>query len=159
MPRHTTIPRRGVRVASALLAAMVLSFAPLAAQAVNLDRQGVALGGYDAVAYHTESRAVPGARDITAQFGGATWRFASDAHRATFLAAPATYLPAYGGYCAFGVSRGYKVKVDPEAFSVIGGTLYLNYDKGVQKQWLTDPARYIARADSLWPDLQHQPRR
>ena len=148
-----------MHVATVLLATLALVTETLSAQARNLDRDGLALSGFDAVAYHHDGKAVTGSRDITAQHDGATWRFASAANRDAFLAAPARYLPAYGGYCAFGVSRGYKVKVDPEAFTIISGRLYLNFDKDVRREWLKEPARYITRADSLWPGLEHLPRR
>lgn len=146
-------------MALAALAAAMLSGAPLGAQALNTDQQRTALDGFDAVAYHRAASAVPGAPHITVEHGGAIYRFATEANRAAFLEAPGRYLPAYGGYCAYGVSRGYKVKVDPEAFTVVGGTLYLNYDKGVQKRWLEDPARYIAKADSVWPSIREAARR
>jgi YHS domain-containing protein len=148
-----------MRIATGLLASWTLVTGTIAAQAQNLGRDGVALSGFDPVAYHQEGRAVPGRPEVTAEHDGATWRFASAANRTTFLAEPAKYLPAYGGYCAYGVSRGYKVKVDPEAFSVIDGRLYLNYDKRVQKEWLKATRTYIARADSIWPGIREAPRR
>jgi hypothetical protein len=141
-------------------AALVLTSAStVAAQAVNVDRNGVALSGYDAVAYQADGKPVPGSPAITAVHDGATYRFASTAHRDAFVADPGRYLPAYGGYCAFGVSRGYKVKIEPDAFTVLDGKLYLNYDKGVQKQWLQDTQGYIVRADSIWPSIREAPRR
>jgi YHS domain-containing protein len=148
--------RRTLRAAALLLLALPLR---LGAQAINTDRTGVALGGYDAVAYHEDQRAVPGTGDLTVHHDGATYRFSTAAHRDAFVADPARYLPAYGGYCAYGVSRGYKVKVDPEAFTVVDGTLYLNYDKGVQERWLKDIPGYVAKADANWPGLKDQPRR
>lgn len=140
-------------------AAWLALASPGAAQAVNVDGSGVALGGYDAVAYQTDGRPVLGSSAITATHAGATYRFASTGHRDAFVADPDRYLPAYGGYCAYGVSRGYKVKVEPDAFTVRSGRLYLNYDKGVQKQWLRDAPGYIARADSIWPSITQAARR
>ena len=131
----------------------------LRAQAVNTDKDHLALYGYDAVAYQTDNAAVKGTTQYTATYEGNTYRFASAAHRDAFNAAPAKYVPAYGGYCAYGVSRGYKVKVDPEAFTVVDGRLYLNYDKGVQGRWLKDIPGYVAKADANWPGLKDQPRR
>ncbi len=129
------------------------------AQAVNVDRTNLALQGYDPVAYFTDQRAVPGSPQFAATHEGATYRFASAAHRDAFVAEPTRFVPAYGGYCAYGVSRGYKVKVDPEAFHVANGRLYLNYDKGVQKTWLQDIPGYIAKADQNWPGLKEKPRK
>lgn len=130
----------------------------LAAQSVNLDRNHLALSGYDAVAYQTENVAREGSPEFTATHEGATYRFASAANRDAFTTDPDRYLPAYGGYCAYGVSQGHKVKVDPEAFRVVDGRLYLNYDKGVQRRWLTDIPGHIARADRNWNDLRDRPR-
>jgi hypothetical protein len=69
------------------------------------------------------------------------------------MANPARYLPAYGGCCAYGVSNGYKVKTDPEAFRIVDGRLYLNYSRGVQKKWLADVPGFIRKADANWPNL------
>ncbi|MBK6422286.1 MAG: YHS domain protein [Gemmatimonadetes bacterium] len=148
--------RLTLRAAALLLLVLPLR---LGGQAINTDRAGVALGGYDAVAYHEDQRAVPGTADLIVQHDGATYRFSTAAHRDAFAADPAPYLPAYGGYCAYGVSRGYKVKVDPEAFTLVEGRLYLNYDKGVQGRWLKDIPGYVAKADANWPGLKDQPRR
>ncbi len=147
-------PRR--RIAAAALVLTALSAGPLRAQAVNTDKSGLALYGYDAVSYVSDQKAVKGSPDFTATHDGNTYRFASAEHRDQFAANPAAYLPAYGGYCAYGVSRGYKVKVDPEAFTVVDGTLYLNYDKGVQKKWLADVPGFIATADSNWARIKDQ---
>lgn len=129
------------------------------AQAVNVDRNGLGLKGYDAVAYQTEQRAVEGSAAFTAAHQGVTYRFSSAANRDAFTAEPDRYLPAYGGFCAFGVSRGYKVKIEPDAFTVVDGRLYLNYDKGVQERWLKDISGYIAKADSNWVRIQNDPPR
>ncbi len=153
--------RRASRLAlvvAALAGAPLLAARPVQAQAVNTDRAGVALNGYDPVAYFTEGRAVAGAPGITADHAGVRYRFATEAHRATFLADPARYLPAYGGYCAYGVAQGHKVTVDPEAFRVVDGRLYLNYSKGVQKKWLEDVPGNIRKADGNWETLRDRPR-
>ncbi len=150
-------PRRGAAIVGLLLLAGGATVAQ--AQAVNVDQDGLGLKGYDAVAYHTEQRAVKGTTTFSATHEGVTYRFSSAANRDTFVAEPARYLPAYGGFCAFGVSRGYKVKIEPDAFTVVDGRLYLNYDKGVQERWLKDIAGYIAKADSNWPRILNDPRR
>lgn len=139
---------------AALLAGAPLS--PLAAAdvAVNADASGLALQGHDPVAYFTEGRPVAGREDLTASHEGATYRFSSAANRARFLADPAAHVPAYGGYCAFGTAMGYKVKIDPAAFSIVDDRLYLNYSKGVQSRWQEDPAGYIAKADENWTTIR-----
>jgi hypothetical protein len=132
---------------------------PAAGQAVNADRAGLALYGYDPVAYHTEGQAVRGLPDLSLSHGDLTYRFATTANREAFQVDPARYLPAYGGYCAYGVASGYKVKVDPEAFTIVGGMLYLNYSKSVQRRWLKDTTGYIATADLNWGQLRDAPRK
>lgn len=114
---------------------------------------GVAAGGYDVVAYQTENAAKPGDQSITAEFDGVNYRFISEANRATFTANPAKYTPAYGGYCAYAVAKGYTASVDPEAFTVVQGKTYLNYSKGVQSKWLQDTSGYISSANDNWPKV------
>ena len=153
--RRLLIP---IRLAYAgFLLAMALPTAAVA-QAVNLSRDGVALSGYDAVAYQTENAARKGSPEFVATHEGATYQFASAANRDAFLADPGRYAPAYGGYCAYGVAQGHKVSVDPEAFRVVEGTLYLNYSKGIQRRWLKDIPGNIATAERNWPRLRDQPR-
>lgn len=114
---------------------------------------GIAIRGYDPVAYFRQGGPQLGKAEFSVSHGGATWRFASADNKAAFEAEPARYLPAYGGFCAYGTSRGYLVKIEPEAWSIVDGRLYLNYDLSVRKTWLGKPKTYIARADSNWPGL------
>jgi YHS domain-containing protein len=115
--------------------------------------KGVAVGGYDPVAYFTDGKPVAGSKDITLEHEGATWRFASEANREAFKADPAKYAPQYGGYCAYAVSQGYTAKGDPNAWSVVDGKLYLNYDLNVKKTWEKDTAGYISKANANWPGV------
>ena len=143
----------------ALAGLLVAASAPgLAAQAVNADKDHLALYGYDAVAYQSDNAARKGSPEYTATYEGNTYRFVSAAHRDAFKADPAKYVPAYGGYCAYGVANGHKVKIDPEAYRVVDGKLYLNYDKGVQKKWLSDIPGNIAQAEKNWVELKDKPR-
>jgi len=114
---------------------------------------GIAILGYDTVAYFTDNKAVAGSDQFKSQWMGATWKFASQAHLDLFKAEPAKYAPQYGGYCAYGVTRDYLVKIDPTQFTVLAGKLYLNYDADVQKKWSKDPQGYIASADRKFSDL------
>lgn len=118
---------------------------------------GVAINGYDPVSYFTEGQPVAGQATITTDWQGATFRFASDAHRRAFLANPARYAPQYGGYCAYGMARGYKATTEPQAFTIVGGKLYLNYSDTVQDTWRADVPGYVARADANWPDVRATP--
>ena len=114
---------------------------------------GIAIQGYDAVAYHTQQQAVKGSPGFTHVWRGATWRFVSAENRDRFAASPEAFVPEFGGFCAYGVSRGYAVDVDPEAFAVVDGKLYLNYSKRVQNTWNQDRAGYISKARQNWPKV------
>ena len=153
----TIASRRGGRVAALALALALLlagGAQALAGGVVNTTRFGnTAVDGYDAVSYFTEGKAVEGSGDFTYKWNGATWKFASQAHRDAFAAAPEKYAPQYGGYCAWAVSQGYTAGADPEVWRVVDGKLYLNYSKDVQKQWAEDVPGNIAKGDGNWPGI------
>lgn len=113
----------------------------------------LALEGYDPVAYFTENAPRKGDPKLTVVHEGAEYRFATAANLARFKANPAAYLPQYGGYCAWAVSRGYTAKGDPTAWKLVGGKLYLNYDAKVQQRWAADIPGNIAKADQNWPQV------
>jgi hypothetical protein len=117
------------------------------------NQAGLALRGFDPVAWFADSRPRRGEAAFRTDHAGVTWHFASAANRARFDADPAAHMPRYGGFCAFGVARGYKVDIDPDAWHIREGILYLNYDRGVQRQWQRDIPGHIARADANWPRL------
>ncbi|MEP6538778.1 MAG: YHS domain-containing (seleno)protein [Bryobacteraceae bacterium] len=121
---------------------------------VNKDPKGLAVKGYDVMGYFDEKRPVKGTDAFKVDYEGATYLFASAAHRDQFAADPAKYVPQYGGYCAYGMAKGHKAPVDPEAWSVIDGRLYLNYSTGVAKDFAKDRPRYIHDADANWPKLK-----
>lgn len=114
---------------------------------------GTAIKGYDPVAYFTDGKPVKGTKGFAHAWNGATWLFASAANRDAFAADPAKYAPQYGGYCAWAVSQGYTADVDPSAWRIVDGKLYLNYSPKIQKQWEEDAAGNIAKADQNWPGL------
>jgi YHS domain-containing protein len=133
---------------------LLLSVAQVAAQPpVNTNGTAHAVGGYDVVAYFTDGAAVHGSRDFAASYRGATWLFASADHKARFEKSPAAYLPAYLGYCAYGAAQQKLVRVDPEAFTIRKGKLYLNYSLDVRRKWLADPDGFIQRADQYFSTL------
>ena len=138
-------------LAASLLLAIGLAGAAHA-QALNL-KDGVALKGHDPVAYFTENRPVAGSRDFVHAWNGAEWRFASAANRDAFAREPEKYAPQYGGFCAYAAANGYRFDIEPEAFRVENGRLYLNANKSVQSRWLRDIPGYIAKADEAWPRL------
>lgn len=114
---------------------------------------GVAIQGYDAVAYHQQQQAVKGSRSFTHAWRGVTWHFASAENRDRFAKSPEQFMPEFGGFCAYGVSRGYAVDIDPQAFAVVDGKLYLNYSKRVQNTWNQDRRGYIEKARANWPKV------
>jgi YHS domain-containing protein len=116
----------------------------------NLTFQGIAIQGYDPVAYFTDNKAVPGNPEITASYDGATYQFASGENKAAFEANPGKYAPQYGGYCAYGASQGYNASIEPEQFTIADGKLYLNYNADVRKRWNQDRGSYISKADAYW---------
>ncbi len=142
------------------LAMLALSAPFIASPGLAEDRifltEAGAIRGYDPVAYHAEARPVLGEPDITFEWEGAVWHFASTANRDAFAADPAKYAPAYGGYCAYGTANGYKVSTAPEAFAIEDGKLYLNYSVAVQRTWNKDRPGYIEKADSNWITLEDE---
>ena len=119
----------------------------------NLDRSGLAIQGYDPVAFFTDHKPVKGRPAITSTHNGATYWFASGEHKKLFDQAPAKYEPAFGGYCAYGVSRNKLVEVDVNAFQIVDGKLLLQYSKGIRDDFNEDTKGNLARADKNWPGL------
>lgn len=113
-----------------------------------------AVRGYDVVAYFTEGRPVEGNRKFAHTWMDTEWRFASAKHRDMFAASPEKYAPQYGGWCAWAVSQGYTASVDPEAWRIVDGKLYLNYSKSVQAQWNQNIPGHIAKGDRNWPKIK-----
>lgn len=111
----------------------------------------LAVSGYDPVAYFTEAQPVEGTGEHTVEWNGATWRFATPANRDQFQADPERYAPQFGGYCAWAVSQGYTASADPQAWRIVDGKLYLNYDLDVKKTWEQDVPGNIAKGEGNWP--------
>jgi YHS domain-containing protein len=122
---------------------------------VNQSPGGIAIKGYDPVAYFTDSKPVKGKPQFEYTWRGAKWQFASAEHRDLFAKGPEKYAPQYGGYCAYGVGEGHTVSIDPDAWKIVDGKLYLNYSSSVQQQFLKDVPGRIRKADENWPNL-HQ---
>ena len=116
----------------------------------------LALKGYDPVAYFSESKPVKGDKAISTKWNGATWRFSSEANQRLFIKDPQKYAPQYGGYCAWAVGNGYTADIDPKAWTVHDGKLYLNYNRNVRNDWLADKASLIKKGDFSWPELRDQ---
>ncbi len=114
---------------------------------------GIAIKGYDAVAYFLQQQAVAGNDNYVVDWSGSKWKFVSQANMDSFKLAPQKYAPQYGGYCAYGCSENHKSPTDPNAFTIVGDKLYLNYNMKVKTLWLKDTATRINAADAFWPAL------
>ncbi len=125
------------------------------AQSVFADDKGLAIKGYDPVAYFTDNKPMQGKVEFVHEWAGAKWNFASAEHRDAFKAAPEKYAPQYGGFCAFGVCmKNAKFPTDPTAWKVVEGKLYLNYNKQTQDAWAQDPLpATISKGDANWKTL------
>lgn len=114
---------------------------------------GAVIKGYDPVAYFTEGRPVKGSQQYAHQYDGRTFWFASEEHRRLFAANPEKYAPQYGGYCAWAVSQGTTADIDPSAWHIRDGRLFLNYNHDIQARWSKDIPGHIRQADANWPQL------
>ncbi len=134
--------------------ALLLSVAPVfAADLVNIDGGRLALQGYDPVAFHTGNAAQLGDAKITARHRGATYHFATTANRDLFLSDPDKYAPSFGGYCAYGASKGALFPVEIETWQIVDGRLILNKNLDVKKLFDKDRRGNIEKADAKWPGL------
>jgi YHS domain-containing protein len=148
------------RLAQPLAVAITILAFPLLAAAspeLNLDAQGVAIHGYDPVAYFADGKPVKGSAEFSHKVGDATYYFASARHRDRFAKAPEKYAPQFGGYCAMGTAMGKKLDVDPQAWRIVDGKLYLNLDKDVQKKWLSDVPGHLKQANAKWAEIREVP--
>lgn len=146
----------GAAAAVTLASGSIMASAPAAAKKPEVFTgivKGVAVGGYDPVAFFTAGKPVRGSKDITLEHQGAVWRFSTEQNRDAFKADPARYAPQYGGYCAWAVGQGYTAKGDPNAWKIVDGRLYLNYNQDVQATWNKNIASNVAKADANWPSV------
>ena len=159
---HTMISKRFTILVAAVALIMGLSAVALAGADVNTTRgltsdgPGLALRGYDPVAYFTEGKPVLGQAKYSAAHNEATYRFATKANLRMFKADPEKYVPQYGGFCAYGVSVGAKFDGDPHLWRIVDGKLYLNLNPQVQKLWEKDIPGHIINADENWKVIQHK---
>jgi len=121
---------------------------------LNLERE-LAVKGYDVVGY-ADGAPVRGRPEFEFRWRNAIWRFVSAANRERFEREPERFVPQFGGYCAWAVSRGYTADIDPEAWRIIDGKLYLNYSKRVQRMWEQDVRANIAKGMANWPGVLHK---
>lgn len=143
-----------------ILLLLCLAASPALAEksAVNTGFVGdVAVEGADMVAYFTQGKHVEGTWEFSLPWNGADWRFSSAENLRLFKENPEKYAPQYGGYCAYAVAQGSvasdSASIDPRAWSIVEGRLYLNNSKSVREIWLKDAQSYIKQADRNWPGV------
>ena len=118
--------------------------------------QGIAIQGFDTVAYHRDEKATLGSHAHQTEYQGALYRFASEQNKEAFERDPRRYLPAYGGYCAYAMSNGDIVDINPRNWTVVDGQLYLNANIFAQGLFAIDTPTRIERADTHWSRLKKQ---
>ena len=132
----------------------LLSVSGFAGGKINSSQfSGLAIHGYDPVAYFEQGKAIPGNRNITYVWEGTTFAFASEPNRDLFSRSPVSYLPQYGGYCAYAAANNAISDADPTAWQIVAGKLYLNYDNRVQRTWAGELEKNLRLADDNWPRL------
>jgi len=122
----------------------------------NLDKNGVAIQGYDPVAFFTQHKPVKGKPEFASSYKGAKYLFASAEDKTTFEANPAKYEPQFGGFCAFGVSQGHTAPVKIEAFQIVNGRLLMQYDLSIKDEFNKDQAGNLKKADKKWTALMEK---
>ena len=137
-----------------MVAAMAAACNAAEAVALNTDDTGLSLRGYDAVAYFAVNNAVKGDTKYAYVWNGAKWLFSSEENMNKFKADPEAYSPEFGGYCAYAVSEGYTADADPEAWKIVDGKLYLNYNRDVQKTWEKNEAERITNGRKNWQQFK-----
>jgi YHS domain-containing protein len=116
---------------------------------------GIAIKGYDVVAYFLQNQAVEGKDNFSFEWSGSKWRFSSQSNLDSFKVNPAKYAPQYGGYCAYGCSENHKSPTEPNAFTIVDSKLYLNYNLKVKELWVKDAANRIKTANTNWISLNN----
>ena len=141
-----------------VLLAAIIAFAALARanEVVNIDKNGLALQGYDPVGYFTDSKPVKGSPAFTATYKGATYQFASAEHRDMFNQSPAKYEPQFGGFCGYAASINKLAVIMPEYFQVLHDRLILQHNEKAWKLWHEDVEGNLKKADTNWPSLSQQ---
>lgn len=120
----------------------------------GVDGGNVAVSGYDVTSYFTgDGVPVEGSEEHSVEYGGAVYHFASAENAEKFSAEPASFVPAYGGHCAWAMSKGNLAPGDPTLAKIVDGKLFLNFNTDVQKDWLSDIPGYIEKSEAAWPTI------
>jgi YHS domain-containing protein len=120
------------------------------------DNHGLAINGYDPVAYFNEEKPVSGSDRFSYSWQQVEWHFKDQANLDAFKSNPEKYAPQFGGYCAYGTSENHKSPTEPAAFTMVEGKLYLNYNQKVKQLWLKDMKGHIVKAEKNWVTLKER---
>jgi len=123
------------------------------ANAINVDKDGIAIHGYDPISY-TQGQPSIGKRALTYEYQGAKYQFSSKENLEQFKLSPSEYTPVFGGFCAYGIRMGKKLDINPLAYKYTEKQLYFLLDRSTQQLWDQDIERNIAIAERLWPSLK-----
>jgi len=144
-----------------LVALLVFVGFEAGAQIDPVDKKGIAIGGYDVIAYFLPGKATKGSENNASSFHGVTYLFASPENKKIFDRNPEIYLPQYDGYCALAVSYGKKISIDPQTFKIVDNKLYLFYRGNASgkkvnslETWNRNEPHLLKKADELWPDVK-----
>lgn len=118
------------------------------------EKAGVAINGYDPVAYFEDRKAVKGTASLAYRYRGSFFRFASQVHLDAFIQTPERFAPQFGGFCAYGVAEGAKAKSEGDVWEIVNGKLYLNYDSDIQAKWKLGRDALIREAEAKWPVVE-----
>jgi len=148
-----------MRIKSLTIIAILISIGALAAACsratenfdqVNKTADGKALSGYDPVAYFSAEKPTKGDAQYAYSWNGASWLFSSAENLEKFRSNPEAYAPQFGGYCAYAVSEGHTANGDPEAWKIVDGKLYLNYNKEIKQKWEENQTERIEKGVTNW---------
>ncbi len=142
-----------MKLLSTFLFAILFSAGVSAQNVKYFNTDGNAIRGYDPVAYFLQNKAMAGSDHFSFDWNGSKWKFTSQANLDSFKLTPEKYAPQYGGYCAYGCSENHLAPTDPNAFTIVGDKLYLNYSLKAKEYWLKDTTGKIKAGDGYWPGL------
>ncbi len=145
--------RAAVGLLLAAPTASAVAHAAFASEPETFQVDGIAIHGYDPVAYFTQGEPVRGSDSHTIDYRGATWKFASAENLAAFKGDPGKFGPRFGGYCAYAASQGYLAPTVPEAWTIHEDRLYLNFSLRVRRRWSRDIVNNIAKGEANWPGI------
>ena len=139
---------------SSLLVVMLLANGLKAQTTTYYNDKGIAVKGYDVVAYFNDHMPAEGSNKFSYQWQGVDWHFKNQSNLDAFKANPEKYAPQFGGYCAYGVSENHKSPTDPAAFTIVNDKLYLNYNLKVKELWIKDTTERIQKGETNWKILK-----